>query len=1357
MKITFKRLFSFVLVLALIGSMLPAAFAQEEKAAEPTVFTEEDYAPIDAIFDQIDAMEDAPARKNATEAQLSQAAEAIVVASDGYVEGSLERNGNSFTWWTDSGVRCVYSPRMREIEDNMIAPEDPTPDGIYNEPTATKGGWPSGNQVYLIGPYYGHDSDFTDQYKNEAKDIASAIGDTDGYTLYSGTACTVDKVAEAVSKGAVVIFDSHGNTDYESGYDYVTGATSSYLCLTSTSGLTDADYDDGALYYRDGIWINGATISNHMTTNSPSGILWMAICLGMATDTFSTPLRERGVEVVYGYSQSVSFDGDYCFEEVFWDNLCAGKTVAEAVSAMKSKYGNWDGSPQIGDAYNWDYYGWATYSTISAARADYAAFPIVVSDEDSHPGQRKGNSFYGADSLQTVKSTYTLFSQYEVAAKSNNTSYGTVSVSGSTITANPKTGYFAQSATVLSGTATVSQDGNIFTVHAECDCTVQINFAPKTAVTVSFSGANISSKTGYAGDPMTLPTVTAPEGYTFLGWMGSPLSAETTQKPSCFDSFTPTASTTLYALYSYVEEGSGTGSGDYVKVTSTPADWSGEYVIVYEDDGYIFDGSLKSLDETSNYQAVTISNHTISAAQGDPYKFTIAEYSGGYSIQGISGGYIGQSSNANGLTTSSSALKNSITLDSKGNANITGSGGAYLRYNANSDQCRFRYYKTSSYASQKPIALYLKDGSAGTTWYTGNPTKCEHASTTQVAAVAATCTEGGYTAGVYCNGCESYISGHEPVDALGHDWSDWAQVTAPTCTEAGSESCSCSACGAEKTQSIAATGHSHEAVVTPPTATEQGYTTYTCPCGDSYVADYTEALGEIYTVSFRVPTGVTAVEAMECGKNGITLPTAGIPTGDTAYTFAGWSAQAIEDTETEPTLYKAGQTYKTTANTTLYAVYSYVEAGAGSGDYVKVTAAPADWSGEYVIVYEDGGVIFDGSLTTFDATDNYQVVSITNNTISAAEAEAYKFTIAPYSTGYAIQGASGKYIGHSANANKITTSDTEQLNKLSFNSDGSVNIICQGGAYLRFNSASDQNRFRYYKSSSYSNQKAVALYVKDGSTGTTYYTSLKTAEPVAAVGSVTYTDINEAIGSCAAGQYVKLLADAEAAVILEQDLYIDLNGFDLTGLLEVDGHAVYGMDSTTDSYSDNSVGVFSCLNVNDQPVVPQRHIKTNVTGAVKRYLAVQEKGGYTFHRFYLGITHATVKPGSNGVGYKASFCGDDTVKTQLASYGYSLQLDSFQPRSVTKSAESFESNKAVTLRIENYDVEHYGEADLTASVTMTFKDGTVIESTPYTTSLRQIVAAINANTAAYTAEQLAALKEMIQNNPTMASWEVGNI
>ena len=856
MKTTLKRLFSLLMVLVMLGSMLPAVYADSAPAGEPVddaiVLTDEDYAIVNDVFAQIDAMEDAPAKKSASRTQITDAAAQIVMASENYVEGSLERNGNSFTWWTDEGIRCIYNPYMREKYDNMQAPADPEPAGIYNAPKATKGGWPSGNQVYLIAPYYGIDDTFTDQYKNEAKSIATAIGDTDGYTLYSGTSVTVDNVADAIENGAVVIFDSHGTTDYDGSYvgldpdgyevyDYVSKAKYSYLCLTNKSGLTTADYTAGATYFTDSdgymcACINGAAIANHMDKNSPGGLLWMAICLGMATDTMCEPMREKGVEVVYGYSQSVTFAGDYCFEETFWDNMIAGKTVAQSIAAMKSKWGSWDWSEKIAASYGYSGSGY----TLSEARQYRSAFPVVVSDEDTHPGQRGTGTNYGACSEQTVKSTYTLYSQYNVTAKSNNNAWGAVSANGSTITASPAAGYFAQGYTVVSGTATVTQNGNTFSVSAESDCTIQINFAAKTAVNVSFSGANVNGQTGYAGDAMSLPTAEAPEGYKFLGWMTSPLSGDTTEKPSYYtDSFVPTGNTILYALYSYVDSTSGGGSGDYVKVTESRDDWSGEYLIVYEAASRVFDGSRTTLEAVSNYQDVTISNNTISAEEADAYKFIIAAMDGGYSIQSASGEYISGTSGSNKLNESTSASANTISIDASGNADIV-SNTSHLRYNATSGQDRFRYYKSTSYSSQKAIALYVKDGTAGTTYYTSNPVKCDHSNTTEIPAVSATCTEAGYTAGTQCDDCGSYVTGHEVVAALGHDWNDWTQTTAPGCETAGEQTHTCAACGATETQPVAATGHSWNSgeITTAATCTANGVKTFTCSaCGATKIED----------------------------------------------------------------------------------------------------------------------------------------------------------------------------------------------------------------------------------------------------------------------------------------------------------------------------------------------------------------------------------------------------------------------------------------------------------------------------------------------------------------------------------------
>ena len=73
-------------------------------------------------------------------------------------------------------------------------------------------------------------------------------------------------------------------------------------------------------------------------------------------------------------------------------------------------------------------------------------------------------------------------------------------------------------------------------------------------------------------------------------------------------------------------------------------------------------------------------------------------------------------------------------------------------------------------------------------------------------------------------------------------------VTEPTCTEGGYTTYTCSDCGDSYTDDYTeALGHSYESVKTESTCTEGGYTTYTCSrCGDSYVADKTAAAGHSY-------------------------------------------------------------------------------------------------------------------------------------------------------------------------------------------------------------------------------------------------------------------------------------------------------------------------------------------------------------------------------------------------------------------------------------------------------------------------------------------------------------------------------
>ena len=84
-----------------------------------------------------------------------------------------------------------------------------------------------------------------------------------------------------------------------------------------------------------------------------------------------------------------------------------------------------------------------------------------------------------------------------------------------------------------------------------------------------------------------------------------------------------------------------------------------------------------------------------------------------------------------------------------------------------------------------------------------------------------------------------------------------------TCTTDGSVTVTCDDCKeVVSTETINATGHSHEAVVTAPTCTEAGYTTYTCACGDSYTENGAAALGH---TEGAAATCTTAQTCTVCG------------------------------------------------------------------------------------------------------------------------------------------------------------------------------------------------------------------------------------------------------------------------------------------------------------------------------------------------------------------------------------------------------------------------------------------------------------------------------------------------------------
>ena len=707
---------------------------------------------------------------------------------------------------------------------------------------------------------------------------------------------------------------------------------------------------------------------------------------------------------------------------------------------------------------------------------------------------------------------------YTVTAVSNNTSYGTVSVNGTVITASPKSGYYVSGCEVTSGTATFTINGNTINVNPSSDCTIKVIFAAKPTYTVNFvaCGSSVGSQTAQVNDVITLPaSATAVSGYDFIGWTAAQV-AETTTKPSYYApgaSYTVTANATLYALYSRSE-----GSGAVVYQLADSLENGGTYILVADGSvsgttGYAVGNTAVSSSHYLTPVSVTVSNNVCTPSSSNLAKVL----------------WTASGSSANGFTFYNEAVGKYMGLDSSEYLAPTSSGLAWYytadRYLDNKVDSEGYYYlsysssNTTRYTTSKSgaaISLYQAVNSA-VTYYNTDPVVQTHThSMTYTAAVAPTCTEAGHSAYYYCAGCGKYFSdaqgSHEitlastVIAATGH--TAGSAVTennvAPTCGSAGGYDTVvyCTVCGAELSRThstVAATGnHSYGAwvsnnngthkhtcsvcgkvetvncsyndVVTPPTATEQGYTTHTCTvCAYSYVDSYTAPIGQTtyYTVSFSVPSGVSAVasQTAEAGSS-ITLPSAGAPAG---YAFLGWVTAAVDNSASRPASILTGS-YTVNADVTLKALYSYSQGSGSATVYQKVESAPADWAGNYVITYGTSAssmYVLKGlsGNTRYESTSAGGAALLSNAGITYSDGvlsgagSAYIFKVASASGKYSIRNAStGTYLGSYSNYlySRSSYSSTNCLWSLSVSS-GNVtasNSYSSRYPYLTFKTSS---------------------------------------------------------------------------------------------------------------------------------------------------------------------------------------------------------------------------------------------------------------------------------------------------------------
>ena len=125
--------------------------------------------------------------------------------------------------------------------------------------------------------------------------------------------------------------------------------------------------------------------------------------------------------------------------------------------------------------------------------------------------------------------------------------------------------------------------------------------------------------------------------------------------------------------------------------------------------------------------------------------------------------------------------------------------------------------------------------------------KCDETTLDKARSVAPDCLNGGYN--VYkCPQCGQDV--YETLEALGHSWGEYKEVSVADCTHIGIEQRECARCHEIDEREIPVKGHTYlpeNAVVIEPTCTERGYTTNSCIlCGEARITDEKQPLGHVY-------------------------------------------------------------------------------------------------------------------------------------------------------------------------------------------------------------------------------------------------------------------------------------------------------------------------------------------------------------------------------------------------------------------------------------------------------------------------------------------------------------------------------
>lgn len=269
-----------------------------------------------------------------------------------------------------------------------------------------------------------------------------------------------------------------------------------------------------------------------------------------------------------------------------------------------------------------------------------------------------------------------------------------------------------------------------------------------------------------------------------------------------------------------------------------------------------------------------------------------------------------------------------------------------------------------------------------------------------------------------------------------------------------------------------------------------------------------------------------------------------------------------------------------------------------------------------------------------------------------------------------------------------------------------------------------------------------------------------------------YSESLSAAISDSSDGYIKLNKDISETITVKKDAYLDLAGYDISGLTVSSGKTLYFMDSMTDDYS-----------VADGNYGKVKNIKGTIAGfnaenvyAEDGYLMVTENGETSFHRVNLQLKAMSLRAEKQGVYFKSDFAGDEVVKRHVKQFGVALSIREV-PNATNMDAyckyskfENFvvgvQNEKATStilkgvMKEENSDFTNNRNAcmPIYGRAYMLLNDGSYVFGEAKCRSFKQQVECIDTIFTSLTVEQRTAIAKLYQDFETVIKkWNVPNI